>query len=125
MQEQNYSINDKSPVAGVNYYRLRMVDIDGKFSYSNITAVKINVVGKLQLYSNPVTDILMMNINASMPGTTMVYVYDVQGRLLKTKTMIFRNAGNNILEWDISQLAKGIYFLKVEELSLTLRFVKN
>ena len=40
---RNYSIMDEQPLQGINFYRLKLVDADGKFTYSNIVAVKIKL----------------------------------------------------------------------------------
>jgi len=43
----SYSFNDIHPVTGINYYRLKMVDKDGKFAYSNIVTVNVNIKGNI------------------------------------------------------------------------------
>ena len=53
----NYGFFDANPIAGVNFYRLKSIDIDGKFSYSSIMRVNLdkNVKG-ITVYPNPVTN---------------------------------------------------------------------
>jgi hypothetical protein len=53
----NYFLNDKSPVNGTGYYRLKMVDLDGKFVYSKTISVTTdNSSLPLVIYSNPFSD---------------------------------------------------------------------
>lgn len=51
-----YTFEDNQPLEGVNYYRLKQVDFDGKFEYSeiiSITSIATNVKEEIQLYPNP------------------------------------------------------------------------
>lgn len=56
LSASNYSFFDANPMAGVSFYRLKSIDIDGKFSYSSIMRVNLdkNVKG-ISVYPNPVT----------------------------------------------------------------------
>jgi hypothetical protein len=48
-----------------NYYRLRMADTDGRFTYSPVVKVMIHAgTLSVNLFSNPVTDILQINLQA-------------------------------------------------------------
>ncbi len=53
----NYGFFDTNPMAGVNFYRLKSIDADGKFAYSSIVRVNLdkNVKG-ITVYPNPVTN---------------------------------------------------------------------
>jgi len=55
MIENKYFFSDISPNAGTNYYRLRQVDYNGSFSFSNAVAIKVmdEVTNAFQLFSNP------------------------------------------------------------------------
>ena len=52
---QNYLFNDKSPFEGLNYYRLRQLDFDGRVDYSFIRSVQFKVINedKIKIYPNP------------------------------------------------------------------------
>ena len=47
--QHNYSVYDEQPLQGSNYYRLRMVDIDGSFTYSKVARVDFNTIEQVQL----------------------------------------------------------------------------
>jgi len=105
---RNYSIIDKQPLEGINFYRLKMVDVDGKFTYSNIVAVKINSDKKLQIFPNPAKEILFVEANGNNKNATFEII-DAVGRKLK-KIQILLN-GKTSFSVDISNLPKGIYNL--------------
>ena len=63
---QQYTFTDKQPAAGINYYRLKQVDEDGRFLFSNILNINFPS-GKLlySLYPNPSSDMVHITIPAS------------------------------------------------------------
>ncbi|MFM1745831.1 MAG: hypothetical protein RLZZ630_1768 [Bacteroidota bacterium] len=63
-----YSFNDNQPVRGVNYYRLRQVDIDGTETFSPIRSVNY-IPGKVTVFPNPVADRV---VNVNMPESEEV-----------------------------------------------------
>lgn len=85
------SYNFKDPMStsgkGVLYYRLKMVDLDGKFDYSQIRLIKLSdTKGKLELqtFPNPVVNELRITIPESWQNRQVVYeVYSGDGQLLK------------------------------------------
>lgn len=60
VEELNYNLTDNSPLPGVNYYRLKQVDVDGNVSYSDIAELNFtqdngeDAAASLTLYPNPV-----------------------------------------------------------------------
>ena len=84
MQQQAYTYLDRMPNAGINYYRLRQVDYDGSYVYSDVKAVTLSTVAEdLRLYPVPTTGVLNYT-TADLASIRAVYVYDVVGRLLLT-----------------------------------------
>ena len=118
----NYSFTDKTPVTGTNYYRLKMVDINGKFSYSKTIPVKMGNVNSLKLYPNPAKNTLY--IHAEMTNVkALILITDVGGKKVKMQTLVL----NKNTPIDISNLAKGIYQLIIKTATNTLeqKFVKD
>ncbi|MBS1619373.1 MAG: T9SS type A sorting domain-containing protein [Bacteroidetes bacterium] len=52
---QQYALTDRQPLSGINYYRLRQVDYDGKYEYSDIAAAEISTAAAITMtvYPNP------------------------------------------------------------------------
>jgi hypothetical protein len=107
---QKYSYQDHSPAQGNIYYRLKMVNIDGSFQYSNIIAMKLNCNrSEIVVYPNPVTDILNINITNAQDNETQANLFDNSGRLLQSKKLI---SGTNTI--DMTKFAKGIFLLSLK-----------
>ncbi len=79
--DQSYSYQHNNPQQGNIYYRLKMVDIDGKFEYSKIIALKLDCSkSSTFVYPNPVTDILNVNITNSQNNLTIAKLFDSYGK---------------------------------------------
>ncbi|MEP6950756.1 MAG: T9SS type A sorting domain-containing protein [Ginsengibacter sp.] len=104
----NYSIVDAQPLQGINFYRLKMVDADGKFTYSNIVAVKITSDITLHIFPNPATKVLFVEANGNNENAVLQIV-DAGGRKLK-EMKVFLN-GQTSFSIDVTCLPDGIYNL--------------
>ncbi len=122
----SYSMNDKAPNAGMNYYRLRILDNDGTFEYSPVEAVRFEANSKLMIYPNPVQD--MLNIQgddfSSEEGT--LEVFDKNGQRLYHGIIAFQSGTFQIETDKINVLNHGTYFLRVTQTSQSsvLKFIK-
>lgn len=70
-----YSFTDVSPLEGQNFYRLKMVDIDGSFAFTEIKSIAFPVVGSY-VFPNPVTDRIYFR---SFDKIREVVIYDTNG----------------------------------------------
>jgi hypothetical protein len=124
--QKTYNAIDPNPVNGINYYRLKEVDKDGNSSFSPIVYVKLDDGTSYSVFPNPVTTMFYLNINLTAAHQSTIGLYDANGKLVQEKANLRLNTGNNQLQWNISQLAQGIYFLKAVNLSMpVLKVVKK
>jgi hypothetical protein len=101
------NFNKNNPV---EYYRLKLVDIDNSFTYSDIISIKQTNKLKLDVdvYPNPSTEFINI-VLASSEEENEVRVIDMFGKIIYSTT----SNSNNILKVDISTLATGIYHIQV------------
>ena len=103
-----------------NYYRLKQVDKDGRYTHSAIRLVTFNNESVFNVAPNPATDVLHIQTNKDV---IVVHIYDNIGR--KVTTIPIAKGGNDI---DISHLAKGTYLLMAESNDVVLpsrKFIKQ
>ncbi len=103
----NYTATDYNPAKGINYYRLKSLDIDGKFSYSEIRPVYFGNDVVVLIAPNPAND----KVNIYLPGNTgiaSVQLFNVSGQLIKTIS-----TDEESIQIDVSHLSKGTYTIKV------------
>jgi len=102
----DYSFTDARPLAGVNYYRLKQIDQDGRFVYSQVVNVAFDNNTGIRVYPNPATDkVIVEGSNISS-----VSVYNAMGQLVKVPATIGAS-GRSI---SLGGLAKGMYTLHIE-----------
>ena len=111
LQDLHYSYMHKQPVDGNNYYRLKMVDIDGRFNYSPVIKIKIAVTAtKIAVFPNPVINILNLQVQSDKEEAIVINLYNADGKAIASKTFIVTK-GNNLLSWNLQQLTAGNYFI--------------
>jgi hypothetical protein len=87
-----YHAADESPLNGDNYYRLKMVDANGKFSYSK--QVKINfqrMTSAVSIFPNPVTNYVSLEISNARAGAYQYTISTLNGNLIKAAAVNLQN----------------------------------
>ncbi len=113
VEEQSYSFVDNRPESGVNYYRLRMVDLDGTFEYSGIVAIKDEIsLTDVKVMPNPFSNVINIELNTVVSGETKLELMDMSGRLVKSETFLVEE-GYTLKTIDSNQLENGIYIARV------------
>lgn len=105
-EKLGYSFTDETPIEGNNFYRLKQIDLDGKFVYSQIKSVKIEGQNSLKIYPNPASDFIY--IKTFGQKIKSVELLDAKGSSIYKSN----NTENKI---DINNKTAGIYFLNIEK----------
>ena len=111
----NYDFTDIGFAASTNYYRLKQIDKDGKFSYSNIVVLRDEnaiTAGLSTIYPNPVKNTLNVKVASLNNEKVTLQLTDLSGRLLQNKVTQVGN-GETIVQLDVSHLSAGTYFVKI------------
>jgi hypothetical protein len=124
--KRQYEYTDTHPFVSTNFYRIKQVDKDGKYSYSFIVKISINDNGiRWQLYPNPAENNTAIYAQKDLIKVRVILT-DLSGRIL------FLGQYNNIsvgehIDIPVQNLAKGVYMLKVisEQGSKTEKLVVN
>src|SRR5690606_28837963 len=100
----NYYFLDETPLAGQNYYRLKMVDLDHSYSYSRVKNISLKDGISYIAYPNPSTNLLKFRHGVKI---NEISIYNLTG----VKVM---NEIHNLDEGvNITKLAEGVYVLKI------------
>jgi hypothetical protein len=117
----SYTFSDTRPMAGANYYRLKQVDMDGKFSYSRVVAVRFraNLTG-LDVTPTVVGDVIRVNLSADDISYSAA-IYDITGK-------VWWRGNLQGTELNVGNLPSGTYMLRLlneqENQVLQSRFIK-
>ncbi len=111
----SYKMIDDTPSA-TNYYRLKMVDLDGTFEFSKVVYIKMDCVktqDDVLVFPNPIEPTQQLNIEfLSNKNAEQIILIDMLGRVVKRITLE-TTEGKNRLSLDISDLAIGTYQLQI------------
>ena len=112
---RGYSFTDPQRAIEFNYYRLKLVDIDNKFDYSDVVLIK-NAFGKQDVYlpGNPITNSINIQFAKTPNGKVAVSIYDMRGSKIYAAT--YNNYTQTSLQINTANklLAHGVYSVKVE-----------
>lgn len=107
-----YAVPDNLPFKGVNYYKLKMVDSDGKVSFSKTVSVNLyKEIFTWKIFPNPVQNILYVRTNNKSEKATL-QITDAAGRKIKEVNVTLN--GNSYFAIPIFQLQKGMYNLQLK-----------
>jgi hypothetical protein len=110
---QSYSFADANATTGRYEYKLKVVDLDGKQSYSDVKVVNTNCNDEeVKVYPNPITgNNLNVSITATAKDNYTLYLYDVAGKIVYESSVDVEGKMNVSIPMD--SLANGQYTLKV------------
>ncbi len=104
-----YTDFDFNPADGWNYYRLKVIDIRGKISYTDIRSVKFKKgLEQVKIFPNPAVDFLTVQLPSSYVATSTLQLYGVDGKFVAS----LRPAVNNV-QINVAPFAKGTYILRI------------
>lgn len=117
---KNGNISDANNEIVPTYYRLKCIDVSGKYHYSVIRSV-VGVQGSFRLFPNPVTTLLTIALE-NIPPSVTIEIMNIQGQTLKTQVISTTSSLFNI---EVADLPEGIYFCRLNHSNTTLSFLKN
>ncbi|MFZ4796506.1 MAG: T9SS type A sorting domain-containing protein [Bacteroidia bacterium] len=127
----NYLFNDNLSnitIESTIYYRLKQVDFDGNFEYSNTIAVKVDNANEfgddVTISPNPFNNQIQLNFNSENNSTINLVLVDALGREVYNKSLPTVNGTNNLTIDDIADLKAGIYFAHLESNGIVTKTVK-
>ncbi|MFK7973096.1 MAG: T9SS type A sorting domain-containing protein [Bacteroidia bacterium] len=112
----SYSFEDDGLMQKEVYYRLRQVDIDGSWSYSESRLVRFSendIDVRIQVYPNPVKDITTVDFGFLESATIKITLINPAGKVIKTLKHDLQN-GESKLTLNFAELPDGLYFMNVK-----------
>jgi hypothetical protein len=114
---REYSFSDKNLSTGKYSYRLKQIDRDGQFTYSQEVEVTVGSIPKLfaleQNYPNPFNPSTVINYQLPVNNLVTLKVYDAIGREVATLVNEVKGAGYYSVQFNASQLTSGVYFAQL------------
>jgi hypothetical protein len=115
-EAKSYSFTDEVTNGGYTY-RLKQMDFDGSFEYSNEIEVDVNIPATYSLeqnYPNPFNPSTTINFSIANEGFVKLAVYNTLGQEVMTLVNEVKDSGPYSITFDASSLTSGAYFYKLE-----------
>lgn len=109
---QNYIFMDEQPLAGTTYYRIKQVDFDGQFSYSDVREVNNELVVPVIAKPNPFQTTLTLQLNNAAQIPTTIELVDLTGKAKYCQLAVVTK-NNSQFEISVADLPAGIYYVRV------------
>jgi hypothetical protein len=125
-QPLQYSYTDAKE--GDARYRLKMADIDGKFTYSRVIALSGNATGlSIRILPNPASQPQSLTIGSSSTTGAILTVTDIGGRRLREEHITLQKGDNSLDPAILATLPQGIYLVGIAtgQLQQTIKFIKE
>ena len=99
-----YTLTDPSPLAGNNFYRLKEIDLNGRFIYSPVVKINFSGSGYVSVSPNPASDFVEVRTDAKINAVQLI---DGSGKLTRTWLPSLTN------KYSLTGISSGLYYLKL------------
>lgn len=124
-----YQHIDSEPFFGENYYRLKQVDFDGTYTYSDIVSVMMDFsLVNVEIAPNPIRTNFTVSLTSRNESNELsISVFDIQGREIDTRLHEIAESGYISFRMDTSDWENGIYFVRIKQNAFvkSIRIVKQ
>ena len=116
-EPQSYSFVNENLQVGKYQYRLKQIDFDGTFEYSNTIEVDINLpktFALLNCFPNPFNPSTTITYSIPIAGKVSLKIFDVLGNEIATLVNEEMTPGNYTVNFNASNLTSGVYFYRLQ-----------
>lgn len=107
-----YNYTDISPFSGTSFYRLKMINGDGRFRYSPVKMISLDKgIDKITVSPVPANDRASLIVRTYSDGELSLQVSDISGRIVYNRVVSVRK-GENVIDLPfVQQAGDGMYFI--------------
>jgi hypothetical protein len=108
--KNNYSFIDTKVLPGNNYYRLKMVDLDGRENFSNTIMLQFSEVAKVKVWPNPANNKIIVNQSGANFDHASIRLVNSAGQSFIPNGI---NQNSQVTEINVSSVPNGVYWLEI------------
>lgn len=129
-QLKQYSYTDENPYPHINYYRLKLVDMDGSVKFSKIIDVELNVEKIIinNIKPNPTKDVIYYDVHTSKKTEVFIELINFTGLKVYQESK-YTEEGKSTWNLNLENLSQGVYILKTStannDLKSFTKIIKN
>lgn len=115
----NYSVTDAQPAAGINYYRIRQVDMNGAFEIYGPKTIQIGgkstpgTITQLKATPNPFQTNLNLQFESATEGSTTMKIYNTAGKEIYSGSLEVTTGSNSIYLPLADKMRPGAYIIRI------------
>ena len=110
-----YQVSDDKPLNGINYYRIKQYDADGKYAISDVRSLKMALQNYiLNVYPNPAHSDISFTLNNYNGTAVKAILHNVSGKIVHEELIQLNNGSHNYKLNLQSKLLPGVYFLQLK-----------
>lgn len=126
--EVDYTYTEINTDGGKNYYRLKLLDKDGRFQYSNIFLINVTIKGIniTSIYPGPFVDKINVSVSSEVRTAGNVKLFDYNGNILSNREIVLNKGVTDIVIENLDKLPRGSYIIKVQadDIVVTKKLIK-
>lgn len=103
-----YNYWDKEPLSGKNYYRLKLVDLSGKATYSEVRLVNFDNTDPVKIYPIPAQDYVTVDLGSDAFNMSSIIIVDARGNEVLRKAVT-----DTKTTFDLNGITVGIYYIRI------------
>jgi spore germination protein YaaH len=114
---KHYSFIDRNVSSGIYYYRLKQINLDGSFEYSDKIEIMVkNLKEEIELsnYPNPFNSFTIIEFYINKPDRVRLSIFNLLGEEIKVLLDEFKESGKYKINFDADDLSSGVYIYKLE-----------
>ena len=116
-EPKSYSYNDETVTGGTYLYKLKQIDYDGSYSFSDVVEVDISLPDEFVLeqnYPNPFNPSTSIQFSLPADADVTIAVYNLVGEKVAEVASGDFSAGKHKVSFDASNLTSGVYFYRID-----------
>jgi hypothetical protein len=120
-ESKDYAFKDESTANGIYYYRLKQIDFDGSFSYSDVVNLDLEVPDQFSLsqnYPNPFNPSTRINFSLPVDAKVKVKIFNSIGEVIDNAADGNFTAGFHEINFSGLNLSSGVYFYSFEAVGI-------
>jgi len=111
-QSINYSYRDYKLLSGISYYRLKQIDFDGQYTYSQVEVIDLNRPNNfVNIYPNPASKQIV--VEGSEEEISTIKIYNVLSKELSDQAVITKENDQRIII-NLENFSPGLYYIKTK-----------
>lgn len=114
ISQAKYAYTDPDVLSNNNYYRIRIVDNNANYKYSNIILLNADLQFAVRTLLNPFKENISADVVIPTDGLISINVFNDKGQVIKSTKQLAKKGSNGIIISNLEKISSGMYFLSVE-----------